>query len=155
LDKGLRNFANIILQHYKIDLQQVEGAGAAGGMGAGALFFLGAQLTSGIDLIKEVAHFDTRIEGADWIITGEGKLDEQTLSGKTIAGVVASAKKKNIPVAALCGSVHITIEQQQQFGLTYVSSIVRSVSDLQEAIAKSYGHLVIATYNFAKILHNN
>jgi glycerate kinase len=152
LDKGLRRFAKVISQQYDIDLQKMQGAGAAGGMGAGAVFFLGAQLTSGIDLIKELANFDAHIEGADWIITGEGQLDEQTLSGKTIAGVIASAKKKSIPVAALCGSVNIAIEQQEEFGLRYVTAIVRGVTDLQNAIAKSYENLVIASYNFAKML---
>lgn len=152
LDNGLRRFAKVIAQQYDIDLQQMQGAGAAGGMGAGAVFFLGAQLTSGIDLIKELANFDAHIEGADWIITGEGQLDEQTLSGKTIAGVIASAKEKNIPVAALCGSVNIAIEQQEEFGLKYVTAIVRGVTDLQNAIAKSHENLVIASYNFAKML---
>ncbi len=152
LDKGLRKFAKVISQQYDIDLQKMQGAGAAGGMGAGAVFFLGAQLTSGIDLIKELANFDAHIEGADWIITGEGQLDEQTLSGKTIAGVVSSAKKKSIPVAVLCGSVNIAIEQQEEFGLRYVTAIVRGVTDLQNAIAKSHENLVIASYNFAKML---
>lgn len=152
LDEGLRNFAAIISTQFKVDLQKEDGAGAAGGMGAGALVFLGAQLTSGIDLIKELSNFETVIEGADWIVTGEGKLDEQTLSGKTIAGVVSSAETKNIPVAALCGSVNISIAQQEEFGLQYVVSIVRGISNLQEAMEKSYDNLVNASYNFANIL---
>lgn len=152
LDQGLCNFADIVFQQYEIDLQNLSGAGAAGGIGGGALVFLRGELTSGIDLIKELANFDTSIEGADWIITGEGKLDEQTLSGKTIAGVVSSAAQKNIPVAALCGSVNISIKQQEEFGLAYVTSIVRGVSNLQEAIDSSYDNLVNASYNFAKLL---
>ena len=152
LDKGLRNFAKVISNKFGIDLQEIKGSGAAGGIGGGAIVFLDGSLTSGIDLIKDLASFDTALEGADWIITGEGKLDEQTLSGKTIAGVIASAKEKNIPVAALCGSVEISIEQQEEFGLTYVNSIVKGVLDLQEAIATSYGNLVHASYNFANLL---
>jgi len=152
LDRGLRNFAKVISDKFGIDLQQIKGSGAAGGIGGGAIVFLAGSLTSGIDLIKELANFDIIIEDADWIITGEGKLDEQTLSGKTIAGVVSSAAQKNIPVAALCGSVNISIGQQEKFGLNYVTSIVRGISDLQEAIDASYTNLVNASYNFANIL---
>ena len=152
LDQGLNNFAKIIERQFHIDLQEVDGAGAAGGVGGGALIFLKGDLISGIDMVKELSCFDTAIEGADWIITGEGKLDEQTLSGKTIDGVVTSAKRKQIPVAALCGSVSISIAQQQAFGIEYVASIVRGVGTLQEAMAKSYDNLVNATYNFANLI---
>ncbi len=152
LDNGLRNYSKIVQRQFEIDAQQIEGAGAAGGMGAGSVVFLNAQLTSGIDLIKELADFDTNIKGADWVITGEGKLDEQTLSGKTISGVIKSAKNQNIPVAALCGSVNISVETQKKLGLTYAISIVKGISDLEEAMASSYSNLVHAAYNFARVL---
>ena len=152
LDYGLRNYAKIILEQYNIDLQEIKGSGAAGGIGGGAIVFLKGHLTSGIDLIKELADFDSAITGADWIITGEGQLDEQTLSGKTIDGVVTSAAQNNIPVAALCGSVNISEKQQENFGLTYVVSIIRGISNLEKAMASSYANLVNASYNFAKLL---
>ena len=152
LNNGLHNLAEVIKSNYNIDLQKINGAGAAGGVGGGALTFLDGELISGINLIKELADFDTTIDGADWIITGEGQLDEQTLSGKTIDGVITSAKIKNIPVAALCGSVSISVNQQNKFGLTYVSSIVRGISTLQEAMNNSHENLVNATYNFASLL---
>ncbi|WP_339727825.1 glycerate kinase [Maribacter stanieri] len=152
LNNGLHNLAEVIKSNYNIDLQKINGAGAAGGVGGGALTFLDGGLISGINLIKELADFDATIDGADWIITGEGQLDEQTLSGKTIDGVITSAKIKNIPVAALCGSVSISVNQQNKFGLTYVSSIVRGISTLQEAMNNSHENLVNATYNFASLL---
>ena len=152
LDNGLRNYSKIVKRQFGIDTQQIEGAGAAGGMGAGSVVFLNAQLTSGIDLIKELANFDANIKGADWIITGEGKLDDQTLSGKTISGVIKSAKNQNVPVAALCGSVNISVETQKELGLDYAVSIVKGISDLEEAIASSYTNLVHTAYNFASIL---
>ncbi|WP_282178931.1 glycerate kinase [Maribacter stanieri] len=152
LNNGLHNLAEVIKSNYNIDLQKINGAGAAGGVGGGALTFLNGELISGINLIKELADFDASIDGADWIITGEGQLDEQTLSGKTIDGVITSAKIKNIPVAALCGSVSISVNQQNKFGLTYVSSIVRGISTLQEAMNNSHENLVNATYNFASLL---
>ncbi|MGB5499974.1 MAG: glycerate kinase [Maribacter sp.] len=152
LDNGLRNYSKIVQRQFGIDAQQIEGAGAAGGMGAGSVVFLNAQLTSGVDLIKELADFDTTIKGADWIITGEGKLDDQTLSGKTISGVIKSAEDQNIPVAALCGSVNLSVEAQKELGLDYAVSIVKGILDLEEAMASSYTNLVHAAYNFAHIL---
>ena len=152
LDNGLRNYSKIVKRQFGIDAQQIEGAGAAGGMGAGSVVFLNAQLISGIDLIKELADFDTNIKGADWVITGEGKLDDQTLSGKTISGVITSAKNQNVPVAALCGSVNISVETQNELGLDYAVSIVKGISDLEEAMASSYTNLVHAAFNFARIL---
>ncbi|WP_276168148.1 glycerate kinase [Zobellia alginiliquefaciens] len=152
LDKGLKSFATVISETYNIKVQKIEGSGAAGGIGGGAVVFLRGELTSGIELVKGLAQFDEAISDADWIITGEGQLDEQTLSGKTINGVVTSAKKKNVPVAALCGSVSISIDQQDKFGLTYVNSIVRGVSTLPEAMVSSFENLKNASYNFARLL---
>lgn len=152
LDAGLKNMATIIKNQFKIDSQNILGAGAAGGMGAGTSVFLNATLTSGIELVKNLVAFDTQIKGADWIITGEGKLDGQTLSGKTIDGVLNSAKKRNIPVAAFCGAMEISISEQKEFGLDYAVSIVQGVTNLDNAMTNAYNNLVHAAYNFAKLL---
>ncbi len=152
LDSGLQNLANIINSKYGVNVQEIPGAGAAGGVGGGAVVFLNAVLASGIDLIKEIASFDDDIVKADWIITGEGKLDAQTLSGKTISGVLASAQKQQIPVAALCGAVDLSPEQQEKIGLKYTTSILRETSTLEDALASSYKNLVNASYNFAKLI---
>ncbi|NNE77905.1 MAG: glycerate kinase [Pricia sp.] len=154
LDKGLENYAQIVLEHFGTDVQHIEGAGAAGGMGAGAIVFLGAELTSGIELIKSLADFEGTISGADWIITGEGMLDGQTLSGKTINGVVTSAQSAKIPVAAFCGSVAITIAEQQSLGLSFAVSIIKEVGTLKDALQKSRENLKYSAYNFAKALQH-
>jgi len=119
-------------------------------MGAATAVFLKAQLISGIELIKEVAQFDESIENTDWIITGEGKLDQQTLSGKTIAGVLASAKKKKIPVAALCGSVEISKKDATVLGIDYIDAVSKNAKNLDEALDNAYDMLVQATIKFAK-----
>ncbi len=152
LDEGLQNLAGVIKDTFGQEVQNIPGAGAAGGLGAGAVVFLGASLTSGIDLIKEMAQFEKSIKNADWIVTGEGQLDGQTLSGKTIDGVITSARKFDIPVAALCGSVLVNIEETEALGLDYVTSILNQPSTLEEAKEKSYENLEIAAYNFAKLL---
>ena len=155
LDKGLKNIATVMRSTFSMDVQNRPGTGAAGGMGAGAITFLKAELTSGIEMIKDIVDFDSKITDADWIITGEGKLDNQTLSGKTVKGVQASARKNKIPVAAFCGSVDLTIKEQDELGLNYVSSILNEVSDLKTAISSSYDNLVKTSYNFAQLLKAN
>lgn len=152
LDRGLENYAKIVKEILSVDVQNINGAGAAGGMGAGAVAFLNAELVSGIDLIKNIADFDASLENTDWIITGEGRLDAQTLSGKTISGVVTSAKKRNIAIAALCGSVDLSITEQEKSGLDYVSSILCGLSNLEEAMNSSYQNLIKSAYNFALII---
>ncbi|MEM9362444.1 MAG: glycerate kinase [Bacteroidota bacterium] len=152
LDKGLQNFARVVHKEFGLDVQSIEGAGAAGGMGAGSVVFLDAALISGIDLIKEMAQLDAAIQDADWIITGEGQLDGQTLSGKTIDGVIHSAQKYGIPIAAFCGSVLVEIQDLETLGLDYVVSILNQPGTLEEAKEKSQENLETAAYNFAKIL---
>ena len=152
LDRGLESFAKVLHATFGVNAQNIPGAGAAGGMGAGAVVFLNAGLTSGVELIMEMAHFEEALGQADWVITGEGQLDSQTLSGKTINGVIKSAKAKDIPVAAFCGSVNITIEQMEAMGLDYAVSILNQVGDLEEAKATSYKNLELASYNFARLL---
>ncbi|MEM9077629.1 MAG: glycerate kinase [Bacteroidota bacterium] len=152
LDAGLENLAKVIRKTFGTDVQNIPGAGAAGGMGAGAIVFLNASLTSGIDLIKEMAQFDDVIQNADWIITGEGQLDSQTLSGKTIDGVIKSAQKYKVPVAALCGSVSVSIQELETMGLDYATSVLNQPGTLHEAKEKSHENLELAAYNFAKFL---
>lgn len=152
LDRGLQHFANILQQQFGVDCQQINGAGAAGGVGAGSIVFLNGNLVSGIELIKNISNFDEVIQDADWLITGEGKLDEQTFYGKTIQGVINSAKQNNIPVAAFCGAISLNIEQQQNMGLTYCTSILKTISSLQEAINYSEENLIHSVYNFANLI---
>lgn len=152
LDKGLEHFATVIHSTFGIDVQEIPGAGAAGGMGAGAVVFLDAKLVSGVDLVMQLANFDEALDDTDWIITGEGQLDGQTLSGKTIAGVIQAAQKKGVPIAAFCGSTAISIEEMQQMGLDYAVSILNQVGNLDDAKAKSFQNLELASYNFAHLL---
>ncbi|PWL39581.1 glycerate kinase [Flagellimonas aquimarina] len=152
LDNGLKSFANVIYSDFGIDVQNIPGAGAAGGLGAGALVFLKAILTSGVDLVMEIAKFNDALIDADWILTGEGQMDNQTLSGKTINGVLESAKSLNIPVAAFCGSINMSIDELQKLGLDYAVSIINHVGNLEDAKANSYTNLQKASFNFASLL---
>lgn len=152
LDDGLRHIAHLIRQQFNMDVQQLEGSGAAGGMGAGTTVFLHGKLASGIELVKSLLDFDVQIQNANWIITGEGKLDDQTFSGKTIKGVIASAKRQHIPVAVFCGATDLSVEAQEKLGVQYVNAITKSPCNLEHALQHSYENLQYAVYNFVKAL---
>lgn len=154
LNKGLEHIARIFQKEFNIDIQNIEGAGAAGGMGAGSIIFLNARLISGIDLIKEIINFDKKIKGADWIITGEGKLDSQTLSGKTIQGVLTSAKNYNIRVAALCGAILLSEKSLKSLGFSYTASIMDKAIDVEDAMLNSSKYLYEISSQFAKFIND-
>lgn len=149
LDQGLKDIAQVIENHFNINPQLIEGAGAAGGMGIAAKIFLNGKLSPGIDLIKSLSDFDNRIKDADWIITGEGKLDSQTLSGKTIQGVITSAKRNNSKVAAFCGAIDLDKIELEQIGIVYAASVMEKARDLNDAFAKAEYHLQHIASTFA------
>lgn len=120
LDSGLRNLANRFAEIGFADCQNMSGAGAAGGLGAGCVCFLGAKLRTGSDAILELCDFKGHLQGADLIITGEGRLDSQSFSGKAISGVLKLAG--GLPVIAVCGDVGCTKEECQKNGLTAFSA---------------------------------
>ena len=152
MEQGMKKYARMLKNRFDIDVQKIPGSGAAGGVGAGALVFLNGRLTPGIDLIKEVANFDSTIEGADWIITGEGKLDAQTLSGKTIQGILQSAKQQEIPVAALCGTVEISKEEAESLGIDYSVGVSDGMVNLKQAMEYAYDNVKKAAQKFGEHL---
>lgn len=150
LDKGLRDFSKLIKSVFGVNPQEVKGAGAAGGMGIASKVFLNGNLKPGIALIKSLAEFDKKINGADWIITGEGNLDEQTFSGKTIQGVLASAKAKGIHVAAFCGGIDLKSDDIKKLGLDYTDAVMNYAEDLKDAMENGYDYLKVISRKFAK-----
>lgn len=118
LDSGLRHAAEIIKRDLNIDVAEIKGAGAAGGMGAGAVAFLGAELKKGIDILLDAADFNEKAAEADLIITGEGRLDFQSVNGKVISGVAARAAKQNKKVIAICGSRGDGAERIRELGVS-------------------------------------
>ncbi|WP_117880467.1 glycerate kinase [Aureibaculum luteum] len=150
LDQGLKDFSNVLNSHFNTDVQQIKGGGAAGGMGVGTQLFLNGTLTSGIDLVKEIADFETHVKNADWIITGEGKLDDQTLSGKTIKGVLTSALDQHIKVAAFCGAIELPEYSLKKMGIEYAASVIEVAKDLEDAMQNSSSYLITIAENFIK-----
>ncbi|MCK4694496.1 MAG: glycerate kinase, partial [Candidatus Cloacimonetes bacterium] len=105
LDSNLEHFAWVIKKELGKDIKDLPGVGAAGGLGAGLAAFLNAELKTGVDIIFEITDFSANLEGADLIITGEGKIDDQITYGKTIFGIAKKAAEKNIPVIAIAGEI--------------------------------------------------
>ena len=133
LDAGMTSFAHVIENKYGINIVPVTGAGAAGGMGGGFRAFLNASLQRGIDMVLDAIDFDYTIQSANLIITGEGKIDFQTAKGKTAAGVLARAKKQNIPVIAIGGCVEIC-ESVKQMGFAGIYPITEEKLPLEIAM---------------------
>ncbi|MBC3758199.1 glycerate kinase [Hyunsoonleella sp. SJ7] len=149
LDKGLFDFSKVLEATFNVKVQSVKGAGAAGGMGIGSKLFLNGHLAQGINLIKDLADFDYKIKGADWIITGEGKLDAQTLSGKTIKGVLESAKAMQIKVAAFCGATDFEGKSPEELGIQYADAVMNYTTNLEDAMKNSHQYLKEITKKFA------
>ncbi|TWT27276.1 glycerate kinase [Planomicrobium sp. CPCC 101110] len=137
LDAALGHFADVVMAQKGVDLRSYEGGGAAGGMGASLIAFLHATLQSGIDLVMETIGFDEKIRGADLVITGEGRLDAQTLDGKLITGITKAAGKAGVPVIALAGSQALTSAQAMEIGLVSAFSIVSGPCTVEEAMAQA------------------
>ena len=133
LDAGMKNFAEVIFHTTGKDISNHPGAGAAGGMGGSLLAFLNAELKPGIQLMLDALDFSNKIKGADLIITGEGKADRQTLMGKVPSGILREARKQDIPVILLAGSIEDS-DELQQAGFERVFSINPSSIPLEEAI---------------------
>lgn len=153
LDNGLRSFSRILERYFKIYPQEISGAGAAGGMGIGSIVFLNAHLIPGIDMIKDLTDFDTQIQNADWIITGEGQLDKQTLSGKTITGVLHSAKEQGIQVASLCGNITLAKNEIEEIGLDYTDAVMKRAKSFEDAMENSKAHVKAMASDFASWLN--
>ena len=152
LNKGLEDFSKILIKVYGVDPQSIKGAGAAGGMGIASKVFLNGILKPGIQLIKSLANFNQQIEDASWIISGEGKLDDQTLSGKTIQGVINSAKNKKIKLAVFCGTIDLEDIVIQELGISYADAIMNQASNFEDALANVNQYLENIAVAFAKKL---
>ena len=134
LDSNLSNYAVVIKASLKKDLKHVPGTGAAGGTAIGLLAFLDATLTPGITLITELLQLEKHIKEAQLVVTGEGRIDAQTLHGKTIMGIASLAKKNSVPVLVFTGSIGPGISEIYDRGVTAIFSIVNKPMSLETAI---------------------
>ena len=132
-------------KHYS----KTPGAGAAGGLGFGFIAFLNARLERGIEMVLDAIGFDSIIEGADLIITGEGRVDSQTLTGKTPFGVLQRAKRQNIPVVAIGGSVTLDAHAALDAGFAGVYAVTPAEMPLEIAMRPD-----VASENISNTVRN-
>lgn len=151
LDRGLENYARRIKEFLGKDIKDVPGVGAAGGMGAGLLAFLGAALRPGIDIVTEVAGLEDKIRRCDLVITGEGNTDYQTAYGKVPAGISAMAAKYGKPVVCLSGGLGKGTEALYEKGITALFSIADRPMSLEEAMKNAGSLLESAAENLIRL----
>jgi glycerate kinase len=137
LDAGLRHLAELVKAQLGKDIAEVPGAGAAGGLAAGALAFMDAQLVPGVDAVAEAIDLDGALSGADWAITGEGRFDEQSWRGKVVSGVASRARKLGVKVAVLAGSVTLTEREWRERGIEIVLATQEEGMPLDHAMANA------------------
>lgn len=152
LDQNLKHFAEIIRKDLDIDIEKEPGAGAAGGVGGALLAFLGAELRSGGELITEWLALEDIIKDVDLVITGEGGINHQTVYGKTPVIVSKLAKKYQIPVIALAGSISEGYEKVYEHGIDVIFSVLSEVTDLKEALKTAPQNVERTAENIARTL---
>lgn len=152
LDNNLKHYADLIRKDVKVDVENIPGAGAAGGLGAGLMAFLNAELRKGIDIVVEYSKLEEKIKGADFVITGEGSIDSQTRFGKTPYGVVSVAKKYGVPNITLAGNVSKDIEILYDYGFDAIFSIMQGVDNLDNALKNGKVNLEKTAENIARLI---
>ena len=141
LDAALKNFARVVERDTGTSIDAVRGSGAAGGLGGGMMAFLGGSLRAGVDIVLDHVGLDEKLEGADLVITGEGRIDFQTVYDKAPIGVARRAKRRGIPVLAVCGSLGKGFEDVHAEGIDAAVSILTAPMTLDEASARA-GELI-------------
>lgn len=153
LDEGIANLSQVIAQTIGKDISQIPGTGAAGAMGAGMIAFFGSRLQMGIQTVLDTVKFDQLIEDADYIFTGEGKLDSQSLRGKVVIGIAQRAKTQNKPVIAVVGGAEDSqIEQAYEMGVTAVFPINRLPEDFSVSRHHSEENLAYTVDNILRLM---
>ena len=153
LDAALTNYAAVLRRDLGKDVSGLPGAGAAGGMGAGLMAFLDARMQSGIDLVLDAARFEAQAAGADWLLTGEGRIDAQTLHGKTIMGVLGRCRPLGIPVVAFGGAVDDGAgEPLAAAGLRVAFPIISGPMSLEDAMRDAGALLTQAVVRVVRLL---
>ncbi|MBY0029056.1 glycerate kinase [Priestia aryabhattai] len=152
LDRNLAHYAAIVGKEMGIHIQSVPGAGAAGGLGGGLLAFLSAELKPGVDIVIEATQLESYIKDADLVITGEGRIDGQTIYGKTPIGVAKTAKKHSVPVVAIAGSIGVGSEAVYEHGISALFSVVPGAVTLPEALEKADENIERTAKNVASVI---
>lgn len=151
LDVALMHYGNLIERVSGKDVINVAGAGAAGGMGASLSGLLNARLQPGVAIVTEALRLAEAVQGADLVITGEGRIDSQTIHGKTPIGVARVAKRFNVPVIALAGGMTPDYGVVHRHGLDAVFSVLNRIQTLPEALEQARDNICVTARNVAAV----
>lgn len=151
LDHSLAHFAQKVQQQFGLNIRDLAGAGAAGGMGGGLLLLPNVQLKSGVQIVIQATQLAEKIKDADLVITGEGRMDSQTITGKTPVGVARVAKQFNKPVIAIVGSLREDYPVVYQHGIDAVFPIIREVKNLTQTLQAGRENLISSAQNIARL----
>jgi glycerate kinase len=152
LDRNLRHYAAILKEQLDCDIMDMPGGGAAGGLGAGLVVFLNAQLRSGAALVMDYTGLEEKIRHADMVWTGEGSLDAQTRFGKTPLGVAEVAKRHHKPVLAFAGHIGAGAEELYKLGIDAIFGILPGAASLEDALRSGPDNLERAAENVARLM---
>ena len=152
LDAALARYAEVARAATGRDAATLPGAGAAGGLGAGLLFFTPARLRPGVEIVLETTRFDDLVKGADLVVTGEGRTDFQTAMGKAPVGVAAAAKRHGVPVVCLAGGLGEGADDVLAKGVDALASTVPGPMGLEEAVARGAGLVEAAAARMCRLV---
>ena len=151
LDAALGRFAKVVARDLGIDVAELPGAGAAGGLGAGLVAFANGRLTPGIDLVIDAVGLNDRLRGATLCLTGEGAIDASSAFGKTVVGVGRAARESGVPCIALCGAIGEGADAVLDEGLDAYISISHGPGSLDDAVAHAAFRLQHATESIVRV----
>lgn len=152
LDQSLNHFSDISAQLLAADKRNEPGTGAAGGLGFAAKAYLNAEYRSGVEIIAELNQLSNKIQGADWVITGEGKFDGQTLNGKTPFGVAQIAQRANVPVIVIAGTLGENYQELYHSGVSAAFSLTAGPINLEEACMNAAHLIYERTIDIARLI---
>ena len=152
LEKNLLHLSRVVEQQLGRDINNIAGAGAAGGLSAGAVAFMNAAIVSGIDSVIEFSGLKDEMENADWIITGEGSFDSQSLDGKVVSGIAKQASETGCKVAVIAGTVEVKREVYQKHGIAEALGCKKEEMSLEYALRNAESLLESAVAEFVKRL---
>jgi glycerate kinase len=152
LDRALTHYAQLIARDLDVHVLELAGGGAAGGMGAALYAFCGAQLRSGIEIVTDALHLDTWVADADLVVTGEGRIDSQTIHGKVPVGVANVAKRYNKPVIGIAGSLTPDVGIVHKYGIDAVFSVIYNICTLDDALNNAKENVRMTARNVAATL---
>lgn len=154
LDEGLSHLADVVRRDMGVEIKDLPGAGAAGGMGGGMAAFFGSNLQMGIETVLDAVNFDQLIDGADLVLSGEGKIDTQSLRGKVVIGVARRTKRAHVPLVAVVGDIGDNIHAAYDEGVYGIFSINRVAVPYKEARLRAKEDLELTVENVLRFMKN-